>query len=275
MTAAHTRRPTGAPARRASAEHSGARRLLATLDPPHGIFRGCDLLRRQRPAGAREPGIPLPADGIGRLLPDGLPRGTMVELVGRSSCGRLATALASLGAVTAAGEPAALVDRGSGLDPQVAAAAGVVLERLLWVRPRRLPETLTATEMLVAAGFRLVVVDLGLPPVRGRAPLASWLRLARACQERAATVLVSSPYRLGGCSTGVVMEATAGRGRWLRAPLAPALLESLTVHWRAVRHRGRHPGAGVAATFVIPDATFETIADALPDRPEVLHVQAL
>lgn len=274
MTTARTHLTTDAPARPPSAEGSSARRLLSALDTRGTVFRGRELLQRNH-IEPRGQGVPLPADGLARLLPEGLPRGTVVELVGSSSCGRFATALASLHAVTAAGEAAALVDRGSCLDPQDAATAGVVLERLLWVRPQRLPESLTVTEMLVTAGFRLVVLDLGLPPVRGRAPLAAWLRLARACQERDTTVLISSPSRLSGCAPAIVIRAATGRGLWLRAALAPPLLEKLTVHWSTLRHRGQHPDHGVAATFTTPEAVFGRIADPMPDRLEVRHAQTL
>ena len=80
--------------------------------------------------------------------------------------------------VTGAGEAAALVDQGGQLDPQTAVGIGVDLERLLWLRPQNLGDSLAAAELLVHTGFPLVALDLGLPPVRGRAPLAAWLRLA-------------------------------------------------------------------------------------------------
>src|SRR5512144_1557460 len=98
---------------------------------------------------------------LDRLLSGGLPRG-LVELVGRRSSGRFSIGLAALASVTSAGEPAALLDPEENLDPQAAAAAGVDLELLLWVRPRRVKETLAAAEILLAAGFPLVVADLGL-----------------------------------------------------------------------------------------------------------------
>jgi hypothetical protein len=76
----------------------------------------------------------------------GLPRGCLTEICGPASSGRTTVLLAALAAATGRGEFCALVDAGDALDPQSAAAAGVELERLLWVRcddssPQRHPST--------------------------------------------------------------------------------------------------------------------------------------
>jgi hypothetical protein len=85
-------------------------------------------------------------------LTGGLPRGCLTELCGPASSGRTTLLLAALAAATRRGEFCAVVDASDALDPQSAAAAGVDLERLLWVRcgedlsrkknsPRRPPST--------------------------------------------------------------------------------------------------------------------------------------
>jgi hypothetical protein len=67
-------------------------------------------------------------------LTGGLPRGCLTELCGPASSGRTTMLLAALAAATRRGEFCAVVDASDALDPQSAAAAGVDLERLLWVR---------------------------------------------------------------------------------------------------------------------------------------------
>jgi len=64
----------------------------------------------------------------------GLPRGCLTEICGPASSGRTTLLLAALAAATRRGEFCAVVDASDALDPQSAAAAGVDLERLLWVR---------------------------------------------------------------------------------------------------------------------------------------------
>src|SRR5262245_14812660 len=67
-------------------------------------------------------------------LRGGLPRGQLSEIVGSASSGRTTLALQVLAASTRRGEIAALVDTFDRLDVASAAAAGIDLERLLWVR---------------------------------------------------------------------------------------------------------------------------------------------
>ena len=79
-------------------------------------------------------------------LTGGLPRGCLTEICGPASSGRTTLLLAALAAATQRGEFCAVVDASDALDPQSAMAAGVELDRLLWVRcgdssPQRHPST--------------------------------------------------------------------------------------------------------------------------------------
>jgi recombination protein RecA len=67
-------------------------------------------------------------------LTGGLPRGCLTEICGPASSGRTTVLLAALAAATRRGEFCAVVDASDALDPHSAAAAGVELDRLLWVR---------------------------------------------------------------------------------------------------------------------------------------------
>src|SRR4029077_9093522 len=67
-------------------------------------------------------------------LTGGLPRGCLTEICGPASSGRTTLLLAALAAATRRREFCVVVDASDALDPQSAAAAGVDLERLLWVR---------------------------------------------------------------------------------------------------------------------------------------------
>ncbi len=180
---------------------------------------------------------------LDRLLDGGLPRGELVEVVGGRSSGRFSLVLEVLAATTRAGEAAALIDLADHLDPAQAAAAGADLSRLLWVRPRTVEQALAATEMLLAAGFPLAVVDLGLPPVRGgRGIEAGWLRLARAAAARGAALLVSAPYRASGTAATAVVELERGSARWLRSGSSPALFAGLGGRLTLEKRRGGAAG---------------------------------
>jgi hypothetical protein len=253
MTTAHAR-PT--------AEHDEqTRKLRAALleELRHAVVPAAELVRARRSRLREEP-ITTSVPALDLLLGGGLPRGTLVEMVGRASCGRLSALLATLKTVTDTGEAAALVDQGGQLDPRSAVAFGIDLERLLWLRPRALSDTVAAAELLVSTGFPLVAVDLGLPPVRGRAPLASWLRLARGSLTHRAVVLVGSPYRLSGCAATAVVTAGEGRGQWDGHFGTPRLLRGLAARMEVTRQRGRHPHRSAPVAFTLPEAGLEAPA---------------
>ena len=80
---------------------------------------------------------PVAATGIAALdevLRGGLPVGALTELVGPECSGRTSVALKFVAGLTQAGRVCAWIDVSNALDPASAAAAGVDLERLLWVR---------------------------------------------------------------------------------------------------------------------------------------------
>jgi hypothetical protein len=216
------------------------------------LISGRELARRQREAESPDL-LPTACPELDRLLAGGLPRGHLVELVGGRSSGRFSLTLSLLAAVTRAGEVAAFVDLGDGLDPAAARDAGVELERLLWLRPRHLPQALLSAEILTTTGFPLVALDLGVPPVpHGRiaAPSAraAWLRLARAAGAHRTAILLSSPYRTSGSAASEVLDVRSAATR--RSEPAPALflgLEArLTLEKARRRPRSTAGGAGSA-----------------------------
>lgn len=192
----------------------------------------------------REESLPTTLTPFDTLLGGGLPRGKMVELTGRrSSAGRFAVAMSALAAATSMGEAAVLVDLGDHFDPQIAEADGVDLRRLLWIRPKTLKQAVMSVEMIAATGFQLVVLDLGLPPVRGRrVPDAAWVRLARTAEAHGTALLISSPYPVTGTASEAVIVAERTRIQWLGRGKSPRLLAGATTDLRLEKHRHRKAG---------------------------------
>jgi hypothetical protein len=195
------------------------------------LTSGADLEGRARDArGLRGPGtLPSRVPAVDKLLGGGLPRGALVEVCRRGpSSGLFSIALSALSATTQSGEAAALLDPGDHFDPQAAADAGADLARLLWLRPRGLKTALSASETVLATGFALVVLDLGLSRVsRRRFDDAVWLRLARRARFHDAALLVLSPYRVTGTAAHAVLTAGAVRAAWDAQRAALPLLEGL------------------------------------------------
>lgn len=201
-----------------------------------------------------------------RLLAGGLERGTLVELVGRPSSGRFSHVLALLAAATSSGEGAALVDLGDSLDPRAAAASGIDLKRLLWARPEHMKTALASAETILESGLPLLIIDLGLPPLRGgRGVEAAWLRLARRARARRVALLVSSPYRVSGTAAATVLETYRERPRW--QDMGRPLLSGFGS--RIERLKGPQLRPGESAAFALRAA--EVPAPASPLDPPATH----
>ena len=226
---------------------------------PEGLLSGlgAKLHRASElaPPGQRQGLLPTAVPPLDRLLDGGLPKGALVELSGRRSSGRFALGIAALASTTSSGQAAALVDLGNHLDPQGAEASGVELERLLWVRPARLREALAAAEMLLATGFPLVVVDLGLAPVRGGRfiPDAAWVRLARAAQAHGSALLLLTPYRMSGVVAEAVVGTAGARVFWRGSGRAPCLLAGVFSRLTLEKHVRTRPGGAETLSLSVAE----------------------
>jgi len=128
--------------------------------------------------------------------------------------------LSALAAATRREEVCTLIDANDAFHPQSAAAAGINLERLLWIRcganvrsswarKRRKPASLEEWErqrmedpveqalraadlLLQSSGFGMVVIDLAGVPVKmaRRIPLTTWFRFRRTVENTPTILLV-------------------------------------------------------------------------------------
>ena len=198
-------------------------------------------------------------------LGGGFPRGQLSELVGPRSSGRTSLLLQLMAAATGRGELVALVDALDMFDVESAVAAGVDLERLLWIRghvvtnqglcrdlnQRALEQVIRAFTLVLQAGnFGLVVFDVAEAPADAvrRLPFTTWLRLQRMVEGRQmACVLVGGEpmarssagltlkcgLRIADCGLDCGLPATDGRR------FSGMLFEGLDVQARIVRARAR------------------------------------
>jgi recombination protein RecA len=183
----------------------------------------------------------LPA--LDAMLGGGFPRGHLSEIVGPRSSGRTTVVCHALAAAAARGEVVALVDTCDRFDPASAAAAGLDLSRLLWVRENGDAVRALKAAMLVlqAGGFGVVVFDLA--DVRALAlrdfPFTTWLRLARVVEGSQTVALVAGAEHLGRSAGGVsvVLDGVASRARWIGASHRARLLAGIEPGARIVGAR--------------------------------------
>ncbi len=166
-------------------------------------------------------------DEADRLLEGGLPVGAISEITGPASSGRTSLVFAFLAQRTAEERVCAWVDASDALDPESAAANGVNLRQLLWVRCRDVPlsssksnkkpwtsldQSLRATDLLLqAAGFAAIVLDLAdvAPEHASRIPLATWFRFRQAADRTRCSLIVLGQTGYALSSAAVALECVA------------------------------------------------------------------
>jgi hypothetical protein len=182
-----------------------AHRIPAALTPSQRI------LRPVAPTGVPE---------VDELLDGGLPIGEITEMVGAESSGLTSLALSCVSRSTQEGRVCAWIDGNDALHVESAAAAGVDLPRLLWVRCgvraeaiqiaqksrlcvrgakpwARIEQALAATDLLLqGGGFSIIVLDMGgIPPeYLSRIELSIWFRYRAAVERTQASLVLLTQY---------------------------------------------------------------------------------
>lgn len=258
--------------------------LFTDARPPQRVvsatFPGAFNFQDARLAGvtpasrlAVRPAPEMVSSGIAGMdaLTGGLPRGCLTEICGPASSGRSTLMLAALSAATRRGEFCAIVDASDALDPLSLAAAGIELDRLLWVRcgenshsaEHRLEQLLRTTDLLLeSGGFGMIVLDLGdLPPQAARRiPLATWFRFRRAVEPTPTVLLAVERQSIAGsCSSLLIklgsiklgsMKLGASENQASPTPTHAQLLTEMKITAELVRSRmDRKPVRSAEITF--------------------------
>lgn len=168
---------------------------------------------------------PTAIEEIDAQLDGGLPVGAISELAGPDSSGRTSIALVFAAQCIVNGGVCAWVDASDAFDPESAAASGVALSRLLWVRCSKhlrstskpwtsLDQSLRATDLLLqAGGFAAIVLDLGdiAPEHAYRIPLATWFRFRQAADRVRCALVVLGKRPYAQSSAAVVLQCSTAQ----------------------------------------------------------------
>jgi hypothetical protein len=174
--------------------------------------------------------IPTSIAALDACLHGGLPRGQLSEMAGPRSSGRTTLLLQMMAAVTRRGEIAALIDTFDRLDVASAVAAGIDLNRLLWIRgdaisgggtrnesaDRTVDRALKALNLVLqAGGFAYVAIDLAdlSRSALTRIPFTTWLRVQRIIEGSDTACVLVAPQPLARSAGGLTLSLTAC-ARW-------------------------------------------------------------
>ena len=207
-----------------------ARKLDVTLtDAPGGLGPPPERLA---PAGDPD---------LDAALSGGLRRGHLSEVTGAPSCGRTTIVVAAMAAAASRGEAVALVDACDTFDPASAAARGLDLSRLLWVRETgEASRALKAFSLILqAGGFGLVVLDLAdvAPAALRRFPCTTWMRIARIVEGSETVALLVGGERIARSAGGVTVACEPSPISWLGGTPRARLFNGVEPAPRVVRAR--------------------------------------
>ncbi|HTS50110.1 MAG TPA: hypothetical protein VMH05_19325 [Bryobacteraceae bacterium] len=153
---------------------------------------------------------------------DGFPRGAISEIIGSESSGRTTLIHSLLAASTSKYEICAYVDTDDSFDPVSAAAAGVALSQLLWIRcGHNTGHALKVADALLhAGGFGVVVLDLCqlTPRIANRIPISYWYRFRRAIENTPTILALVEKDPLAKSCASLMLEMKRKKAVWRGAP---------------------------------------------------------
>ncbi len=177
----------------------------------------CKAAELQKPISLVSSGC----EELNRMCAGGLARGHISELIVPIH-GAAWMMYDLLAAGCLRNETLALVDPADGFEIESARAAGVDLNRLLWVRSPNVKQALQAVELILSCRqFDTVVLDLVLvQTTKIRTPASVWMRIKRLAAEAQSLVVVFSRQSLAGGFASVSVRAST-RHRLFSDPTRP------------------------------------------------------
>ncbi len=186
--------------------------------------------------------------GIASLdaMVEGFPRGAISEILGPESSGRTTLVHSLLAASTARLEICAYVDTDDSFDPVTAAAAGVALSQLVWIRcGHNAGHALKAADYLLhAGGFGVIVLDLcQVPPrIANRIPISYWYRFRRAIENTPTILALTEKEPIAKSCASLMLNIERKKTLWTGAPGFSLLRE---VEFEAASRKPVRPATAV------------------------------
>lgn len=221
---------------------------------PSTAVRSLESLLQDRKLGNTVPGLISPPRlmctglrAFDQAIGGGWRMGAWSEIAGPRSAGRTHLLLSTLAQATRQGQVVALVDAIDRFDPTSAAAAGVDLDRVLWVRGApvmveqarpavidlAVKQAVRACDLILrAGGFAVVALDLRNIPARRLQALPSitWLRLAQVTESQDTVGLLLGDGGIARSARGVSVHLQ-GQPTWTGDSVQSRRLAGFTPAW--------------------------------------------
>jgi hypothetical protein len=198
---------------------------------------------------------PLELSRLKPIFPNGLPRGSLIEIVGPQSSGKTSISLYILAESISKGETCACIDLNGAFHPASLALTTLSLNQLCWIRCNGNTEHAmrSADLLLHSGGFGVVLLDLcgATSQTLNRIPLSYWFRFQRAIEHTPTILLICGEHQQArSCS---------------RHSLA---MKARKFHWK-----GQRPFALLTALESTAQPTRSSSSKVTSIRPESLLIQ--
>ena len=199
-----------------------------------------------RPEARNRENLPTGLASLDAVI-EGFPRGAISEITGPECSGRTTLIHSLLAASTSKLEICAYIDTSDSFDPVSAAAAGVALSQMVWIRcGNNAGHALKAADNLLhAGGFGAVILDLCQVSARiaNRIPISYWYRFRLAIEHTPTILALVEKEPLARSCAALLIEMKRKKISWTGAPgfelLRGVELEAIP----------RKPVRPIAATF--------------------------
>lgn len=192
----------------------------------------------------------------------GIPKGALTQVCAPASVssGRTSLLLSLLAQVTSKEQFCAVVDAGDCFDPESAAATGVCLSRLLWVRcadrnrMKCLEQAFKAADILIQnGGFGLIALDLGNVEESSirKIPLTTWFRFARVMETLPTALVVLLSHSAAQSCAALTLQIGHAVPQWSGQPETShgQILSSVQFNVEIGRTRTKKPVQGARTKF--------------------------
>jgi recombination protein RecA len=155
----------------------------------------------------------------------GIPKGALTQICAPTeiTSGRTTLLLSLLAQVTGKDQFCALVDAGDNFDPESAAAMGVSLSHLLWVRCgarahlKPVEQAFKAADILLQnGGFGVIAIDLGSVEEKliRKIPLTVWFRFARVIEAMPAALVLLLTHSAAQSCAALTLHVGCATPEW-------------------------------------------------------------
>lgn len=184
---------------------------------------------------------PLQVSCLNSLFPNGLERGSVIEISGPRSSGKTSVSHYILSASIRSEEICAYIDLNNEFSPSSITQQGASIDFLSWIRCNgNTDHAMRATDLILhSGGFGLVVLDLTGASFQtiNRIPLSYWFRFQRAIDDTPTILLICGEYPQARSCSRQSVEVVGKAFHWKGKHSSFSIIQAIETTARPTKSR--------------------------------------